>query len=78
MSHMNMIECAINGAGGVTALASKLGIRSPTVSQWKSGARPVPPRFVIAIETASNGAVSRHDLRPDIFGPASSEVSGAA
>lgn len=32
--------------------------------------RPVPVEICPAIEAATNGEISRHDLRPDFFGPA--------
>lgn len=54
---------AINRAGGVVALASKLGITKGAVSQWDR----VPDVHVLAVEAESG--VSRHLLRPDVFGP---------
>lgn len=65
---MDKILNAISAAGGVSALANRLGVKSPTVSQWRHGVRPVPPRLAIQIESITG--VSRHDLRPDVFGPA--------
>jgi len=65
---MNQIEHAIEAAGGVSALADRLAVKPPTVSQWRSGVRPVPPRLALQIEALTG--VSRHDLRPDVFGPA--------
>jgi len=35
------------------------------VSQWKNGHRPVPLEYMAAIEQATNGQVTRKDLRPD-------------
>jgi DNA-binding transcriptional regulator YdaS (Cro superfamily) len=49
-------------AGGPSALASKLGIAPQAVSKW----RIVPPRRVLEVEELSG--VSRHLLRPDIYG----------
>lgn len=37
------------------------------VSHWRH--RGIPLVRAIAIERATNGAVTREDLRPDIFGP---------
>lgn len=42
------------------------GVSSQAVSQW----RLIPVKRCRAIEAATNGAVTVHDLRPDIFGPA--------
>lgn len=53
------------------ALAIALGVRSPSISGWRRAGR-VPIERCLGIEAATNGAVTRHDLRPDIFGPAPS------
>ena len=65
-------------SGGQAALARELGISPQAVSQWVRGRRPVPPRLAIRIESATGGAVSRHDLRPDIFGPSPTQQGEAA
>lgn len=66
---MSAITTAIEKQGaGQAGIARLLGVSPQAVSQWVSGVRPVPPRHAIAIEAATG--VSRHDLRPDVFGPA--------
>ncbi|WP_088100297.1 Cro/CI family transcriptional regulator [Xanthomonas retroflexus] len=61
------IDRAIRAAGTQQRLAEILGIRSASISEWKvRGA--VPAYRCIAIELATG--VSRHELRPDVFGPA--------
>lgn len=40
------------------------------ISQWESGAVKVPPDRWNVIEEITGGQVTRHDLRPDVFGPA--------
>jgi DNA-binding transcriptional regulator YdaS (Cro superfamily) len=55
---------AIRRAGGATKLASLLPVTPQAVSQWSR----VPPEHVLIVEQASG--VSRHQLRPDIFGEA--------
>ena len=40
------------------------------VSQWESGAVNVPAERCEAIRRATDGLVTGHDLRPDVFGPA--------
>jgi len=64
----NPIQKAVHDAGSQTALAKAIGAAPQFVSQWVTGRRPVPPKFALLIERAFR--VSRHDLRPDIFGPA--------
>lgn len=65
---MDAINRAIEAIeGGQAALARVLNITPQQVNQWAKGARPVPARYVIAIEQATG--VSRHELLPEIFGP---------
>lgn len=47
------------------ALATALQVPAPLVSQWRTGARPVPIERCVPIEHATSGAVRRWDLRPD-------------
>ncbi len=69
---MNAIAIAVEKLGaGQAGIARLLGVTPQAVNQWVSGNRPVPPRHVLAIEAATG--VSRHELRPDVFGAA--EVS---
>ncbi|KAF1016212.1 MAG: hypothetical protein GAK31_01701 [Stenotrophomonas maltophilia] len=66
---MNAIAIATEKLGtGQAGIARLLGVTPQAVNQWVSGNRPVPPRHVLAIEGATG--VSRHLLRPDVFGPA--------
>ncbi len=59
------IKKAIEIIGGLTAVSSLLNVKPPTVSQWKTGDRPVPIQFCKAIEKATNNQVTVKDLRPD-------------
>ena len=63
---MNVKE-AIRGLGGGAAIARKLGVTQQRIHNWGVRGR-VPAEFVIELERLSDGAVTRHDLRPDIFG----------
>jgi DNA-binding transcriptional regulator YdaS (Cro superfamily) len=49
-------------------LARALGITHGAVSQWKK----VPADRAVQVEEITG--VSRHELRPDVFGPAPQEV----
>jgi TorA maturation chaperone TorD len=53
---------AIRAAGGVGALARKIGIAQPSVSEWTR----VPAERVLAVEAATR--VDRALLRPDLYG----------
>lgn len=62
----NSVEKAVEIVGSQSALAAMIGVRPQAVQQWvATGIAPV--RRVIAIEQASGGKVSRHELRPDIY-----------
>lgn len=64
---------ALKIVGGGAAVAKRLGISPQAVCQW----RVAPPGRVLMIERITEDPetgkpqVTRHDLRPDIFGPAS-------
>src|SRR6267142_7039367 len=55
------LDEAIRVAGGVGALARKIGISQPSVSNWSR----VPAERVLSVETATG--VSRALLRPDLY-----------
>lgn len=48
--------------GNAKSLAERLGITPQALSQWKR----VPVERVLSVEKVTG--ISRHDLRPDIFG----------
>jgi DNA-binding transcriptional regulator YdaS (Cro superfamily) len=54
---------AIVAAGGTARLAATIGVSSQAISQWDR----VPVERVLQVERATNGQVSRQDLRPDIY-----------
>ncbi|MBM3598553.1 MAG: molecular chaperone [Alphaproteobacteria bacterium] len=55
---------AIAAAGGIGALARKIGIAQPSLSKWTR----VPAERVVAVETATG--IDRSILRPDLYGAA--------
>ena len=61
---------AIEKLGGQSALARACGVKQGHVRHWLNKSRKAPADYVLAIEAATSGAVTRHELRPDIFGPA--------
>lgn len=62
------LEKAVRLAGGQAALAKKIGVRQQHVWNWLNRDGRAPADKVLAIEAAVGLAVSRHDLRPDVFG----------
>ena len=69
MNHL--VERAVAIVGSQVELASRLSVSVQAVNQVVNGARPLPARWAITIEEATNGAVTRYELRPDVFGPPS-------
>jgi hypothetical protein len=49
-------------------LAGLLGVSPMAVSQWKR--RGLPVDRCLQLERITGGAVTRHQMRPDVFGPA--------
>jgi TorA maturation chaperone TorD len=60
------LDEAIRVAGGVGALARKIGISQPSISNWSR----VPAERVLSVEAATG--VGRATLRPDLYGEAPS------
>jgi TorA maturation chaperone TorD len=56
------LDQAIAAAGGVGALARKIGIAQPSISNWSH----VPAERVLTVEAVTG--VSREVLRPDLYG----------
>jgi len=50
--------------GSQAEMARRLNVTAPTVNQWCSGERAVPPKRALQIEAITNGAVGRADLCP--------------
>jgi DNA-binding transcriptional regulator YdaS (Cro superfamily) len=63
VKYMNAIDKAIELAGGLTELARKIGANPNQVGNWRSRGAPIDK--CAAIENATQGKVTRRDLRPD-------------
>lgn len=70
---MSAIQKAIDAVGTQAELARRLNVTDMAISQWKK--RGVPPERCIPIEDATDRAVTRYELRPDVFGSAPVEAS---
>lgn len=58
---------AIDVAGGQSQLASALSIKQGHVAMWVHRDKKAPPaEYVLKIEELTG--ISRHKLRPDVFG----------
>ena len=60
-----VIECL----GSQTALARKLNLQQPSINSWKLRGM-IPPGRCREIEKIVGGAVTRYEMRPDVFGKA--------
>lgn len=73
---MNALDHAVAIFGSQDKLAQALGIRSPSISEWRRRRIPVGRcRDIVAV---TNGAVSLSDLRPDIWPASDAEHRDAA
>lgn len=61
------LQKAVIIIGTQDKLAKILGVKQPYVWNWIHRDKKVPAEYVIRIEKATNGLVTRHDLRPDIY-----------
>jgi DNA-binding transcriptional regulator YdaS (Cro superfamily) len=67
------VSQVIDALGGLTKAAAALEIENPSViANWRTRGR-VPFNRAIQIEAITG--ISRHKLRPDIFGPTPENVS---
>ncbi|MDH3232223.1 MAG: helix-turn-helix domain-containing protein [Alphaproteobacteria bacterium] len=59
---------AITVVGSQSELARKIGSTQQMVSFWlKKSKSGTPAQFCLAIEKATGGEVTCHDLRPDVY-----------
>lgn len=70
------IAQAVAAKGSNAALAAAIGVHESAVSLWKTARRVVPAQYCIPIEVATEGAVTRYQLRPDVFGTDSEAANG--
>jgi DNA-binding transcriptional regulator YdaS (Cro superfamily) len=73
------IEKAIRVAGSQTALGRLLGLTPQAIQKWASQGS-VPGERCREVEAKLDGAVTRYELNPDVFGdsPQASEGSEAS
>ena len=59
------LQVAIDCLGGAGKLAAAIGVGQSAISNWRSRSTTPDAVYCVAIERATNGQVSRRDLRPD-------------
>jgi DNA-binding transcriptional regulator YdaS (Cro superfamily) len=60
---------AKNILGSEAAVASAVGVKQPSVNYILRRGKKVPAEWCIAIERATDGRITRSQLRPDLFPP---------
>lgn len=71
---MRAIECLTPQTKA--RLAEVCNQRPQEITRWVKRGQP-PARYCLAIENATDGLVTRYDLRPDVFGQAPSAEKAA-
>lgn len=61
------LQKAIDIAGGQSALGRKIRRDQRTIWAWLNTTQKVPAEDVLAVENATEGKISRYELRPDIY-----------
>lgn len=62
---MNLSQFLNEKRGRQAALAKAIGAYAPDVSRWADGTRPIPVAYGAAIESATEGKVTRQEMFPD-------------
>jgi DNA-binding transcriptional regulator YdaS (Cro superfamily) len=61
------LQRALKILGSQSAIARAIGIRQQTVSEVFLDGRQAPAKWCIPLERATDGKVTRHELRPDLY-----------
>lgn len=72
----SQIERAIGHYGSQAKLAEAMGCSQQQIA-YLLKASSITAEMAKAVDAATNGAVSKHELRPDIFGDAPAKASAA-
>lgn len=73
-----LIEKAVKSVGSQAKLATAAGCSQQLISQLLAGKVGVTAETALKIDEATKGEISKHDLRPDIFGDQPAQASEAA
>lgn len=68
-SFKSLIEKAVNAEGSQKNFAKKIGRSQQFISYLIHEAKNISAETSAIIHIATNGTISKHELRPDIFGP---------
>lgn len=67
-----LIEQAVKRFGSELKTANAAGVSQPLVNVARRTGR-VGPRLAIGLDRATNGEISKHELRPDLWEPPQNE-----
>jgi DNA-binding transcriptional regulator YdaS (Cro superfamily) len=59
---------AVRAAGSQSAFGRLIGKRQSVVNDWLRDETPLDAKHVLTVERETG--ISRHELRPDVYGPA--------
>ena len=65
---MELREYLDQGHASASQIGEACGVRVQTIGRVANGRRDASPQLAIRVERATGGAVTRQELRPDIFG----------
>lgn len=75
-SAIEALRIAVQAMGNQSAFARATGATQQSVSYWLKHRKPIAAEFVLAAEKATG--ISRHFLRPDIFGELAPDAPAVA
>lgn len=78
MNQPLVIQEACKVVGSQAALAELLDVSENAVSKWVSGRMRITAERAVQIEQATDGQVTRYEIRPDVFGPAPAKLDTVA
>jgi len=64
MKNLTPIQRAIKTVGSQREMARRLGVTVQAITRWK---RKIPAERVLSVEAVTGGAVTRYELRPDLY-----------
>ena len=67
---------AVRAVGSQSAFGRLIAKRQSVIHAWLREAMPLPAEHVLTVERETG--ISRHDLRPDVYGPAPAAAGTAA
>ena len=60
-------QAAVSWAGGVVALAQRIGCSHTTISFWLYKKKPLSVEWALLLQKASKGKFKAKEIRPELF-----------